>query len=137
MSDLISTLRNQAMVDNEDYFNEDYRTKAADLIWQQQARIDELAATVERLKCASMQMLSIDEVDDKEDAATIHSNLNDVLITTPKTNLNHVKREAIIDAINEHKSNLLTFDFDTAIRVNDLIRYANTRYPNDEEQDDE
>jgi hypothetical protein len=39
--------------------------------------------------------------------------------------LAEIKAMAVMDAIDAHKNNLLTFDFDTAIRVTDLIRYAN------------
>ena len=45
--------------------------------------------------------------------------------STPAQCLAEVKALAVIDAIDEHKNKLLTFDFDTAIRVSDLVRYAN------------
>lgn len=44
---------------------------------------------------------------------------------TPAQCLAEIKAQAVIDAIDAHKNKLLTFDFDTAIRVTDLIRYAN------------
>lgn len=39
--------------------------------------------------------------------------------------LAEIKAQAVIDAIDAHKNNLMTFGFDTAIRVTDLIKYAN------------
>lgn len=49
----------------------------------------------------------------------------DLAEQTPNQCLNQIKAEAVIEAINAHKNNVLTFDFDTAIRVTDLIQYAN------------
>lgn len=53
MSDLINTLREQAMMDNEDYHEEDYRTKAADLIEQLQQRNAELEMNLD----ASLELI--------------------------------------------------------------------------------
>lgn len=39
--------------------------------------------------------------------------------------LNQIKAEVVIEAIDAHKNNVMTFDFNTAIRVTDLIQYAN------------
>lgn len=36
-----------------------------------------------------------------------------------------IKAQAVVDAIDAHKNKVMTFGFDTAIRVNDLIKYAN------------
>ena len=48
-----------------------------------------------------------------------------LLDSTPSQHLAEIKAQAVIDAIDAHKNKLLTFDFDTAIRVTDLIKYAN------------
>ena len=44
---------------------------------------DALAARVNALSAAAEQLLNIDDCEDEEDAATIHSNMNDVLLKTP------------------------------------------------------
>lgn len=33
--------------------------------------------------------------------------------------------QAVLDAIDAHKNNVMTFGFDSAIRITDLIKYAN------------
>lgn len=81
---------------------------------------DALVAHVERLREAIF------------DYQNKNHDLNILLVAatkTPQQNLNAVKREAIIESIDAHKNKLMTFDFDTAIRVNDLIHFANKRYP--------
>ena len=55
--------------------------------------------------------------DDRENASA--------LAATPLQCLAEVKAQAIIEAIDAHKNRVMTFGFDTAIRVNDLIKYAN------------
>ena len=45
--------------------------------------------------------------------------------STPAQCLAEIKAQAVIDAIDAHKNRVMTFAFDTAIRVNDLIKYAN------------
>ena len=50
---------------------------------------------------------------------------NALLEQTPEQCFAEIKAQAVIDAIDAHKNNLMTFDFNTAIRVTDLIKYAN------------
>jgi len=53
------------------------------------------------------------------------SKIRVIFNATPAKCLAEIKAQAVIDAIDAHKNNLLTFDFNTAIRVTDLIKYAN------------
>ena len=39
--------------------------------------------------------------------------------------LAELRAEAVISAIDAHKNNVMTFGFDSAIRITDLIKYAN------------
>lgn len=47
------------------------------------------------------------------------------LLESPTQCLNQIKAEAVIEAIDAHKNNVLTFEFNTVIRTTDLIKYAN------------
>ena len=59
------------------------------------------------------------------DPMFVMQQLQNRIDTTPAQHLAEIKAQAVIDAIDAHKNKLLTFDFDTAIRVTDLIKYAN------------
>lgn len=72
--------------------------KAEFKLEQLQKRVNELeeekqalAAHVERLKADSAQLLDIDEISDDEDSASVHANMNDVLIESPQTSLAEVR----------------------------------------------
>ena len=43
---------------------------------------------------------------------------------SPQQHLAELRAEAVISAIDAHKNNVMTFGFDSAIRVTDLIKYA-------------
>lgn len=45
-------------------------------------------------------------------------------IATPQQHLAEIRAEAVIAAIDAHKNNVMTFGFDSAIKVTDLIKYA-------------
>jgi len=47
-----------------------------------------------------------------------------VLDKTPQHHLRELRAEAVISVIDAHKNNVMTFGFDSAIRVTNLIKYA-------------
>jgi hypothetical protein len=81
-----------------------YVTPSDEAIAWMADQIVELKAQSKLIEMAGLQLLNIDEIEDAEDIATIHSNFNDAICLTPKNCLiehdKTVKRQAFIDGVN-------------------------------------
>lgn len=100
--------------------------QAADLIEQQQVRIVELEATVDALQEAMYKtgdlLIKLGKIKEFQE-------LDHALCSTPRQNLNAVKREAILDAINHSDGRYIETHSDYLDMV---IEYANSKYPSGE-----
>lgn len=89
----------------------------------------ELKAQVEQLQIIGKALISqaeramIFDIGNYNALKKCANDFDDAIQLTPAQCLLEIKAQAVIDAIDAH--NLLTFDFNTAIRVTDLIKYAN------------
>ena len=103
--------------------------QAADLIEQQQARINELAATVEQMRGALYDI-------DKDlanrnflESSSLRDKTNNALLDSPRQNLNAVKREAFISGYV-----MAVIDCGNPYESREEAEYhANQRYPDKEE----
>ena len=88
---------------------------------------DQLQAQVELLRVAATVVLNARDEDGITTSGLLakFDELSKALSFLPPQCLAEIKAMTIMDAIDTHKNKLLTFDFDTAIRVTDLIKYAN------------
>ena len=93
MSKLIKDLRDWAYYYSSNPTAEEDMTKAADLIEQQQLKISGLAATVERLRDALELYVELDAEVEAAEGEGVNV-AKEVLESTPRQNLNAVKREA-------------------------------------------
>ena len=93
----------------------------ADYIAELEAERDALAAQVEQLREFAALILEWKEYG-FEKAQELLSKTPDQCLAARDA---EVKAQAVIDSIDANRNRLLTFDFNTAIRVTDLINYAN------------
>ncbi|MFM7810845.1 MAG: hypothetical protein ACKO7M_03685, partial [Acinetobacter junii] len=94
-------------------------SQVVDLLYER----DQLQAQIEVLRSAALNAISV------MPGGQAKADLRDAYDATPDQCLAfhdaEIKAQAVIDAIDAHKNRVMTFGFDTAIRVNDLIKYAN------------
>lgn len=83
---------------------------------------EELVAQVEVLRT---QITKAREYLSHVDVNSAGAMLDVALESTPAACLAAVRAGGVIGAVDEHKNNVMTFDFTDAIRVTDLIKYAN------------
>ena len=86
-----------------------------------------LKAQVEQLRVAATIVLNARDEDGITTSGLLEKfdELSKALSFLPPQCLAEIKAQAVVDAIDAHENRVMTFGFDTAIRVNDLIKYAN------------
>ena len=112
--------------DSEAYFKNGM-AELQDYIDKMDPELLSLKAKVELLRVAATVVLNTRDEDGITTSGLFakFDELSKALSFLPAQCLAEIRAQVVIDAIDAHKNKLLTFDYDTAIRVTDLIHYAN------------